>query len=209
MKKLIIIFFAFCLVPFALQTQTIDTATWSLKAIGTDGTYRLLENRATYLGKAAGTVIVPIQFSVNSIDTALWGFKPIGSDGSYRLVYNKETYLGKDSGTVVAQLVYSTGNSVGTATIANDSAVVNTMHGVITSTGLAGQTEKTYTIVNSFIQTTSIIHITVQFNGADISAASPIAHGLAEVNSGSMLYEFGCTAPFNDEVKIHFTIINP
>lgn len=105
MKKLIIIIFAF--LPFALQSQTIDTSAWAFKTVGGDGTYRLLENRSTYLGKSAGTVVIPLQFDVNGVDTAKWGFLPIGSDGTFRLVYNKETFYGKDSGTVVAQLVYT------------------------------------------------------------------------------------------------------
>lgn len=210
MKKLIIIIFAF--LPFALQSQTVDTSAWAFKTVGGDGTYRLLENRSTYLGKSAGSVVMPLQFDVNSIDTANWGFMPIGSDGTFRLVYNKETFYGKDSGTVVAQLIYPAGNSTGTATTSSGTATLNKMNGIITSDNFGSSPGRTFEINNSFVKSTSIITVTVQFiDPNDLELATHINQGIVSITDGQFQYKImGDNDPtFAGEVKIHFTIINP
>lgn len=211
MKKLfvlLIIFFTFAVSHFT-NSQTVDTSAWAFKTVGGDGTYRLLQNRAAYLGKSAGTVIIPIQFDVNGVDTSSWGFLPIGSDGTYRLVYNKATYYGKDSGTVVAQLVYPTGNSTGTATTSTGTATLNKLHGVVTTDNLTGNNDATITINNSFVKSTSIITLGIQLNPADVGGGQYPTYAITVVSDGSFEIKFAMATTFNYEANIHFTITNP
>lgn len=208
MKKLIIIIALF-IITMPFYSQTIDTSAWAFKTVGGDGTYRLLENRSTYLGKSAGTVVIPLQFDVNGVDTANWGFLPIGSDGTFRLVYNKETFYGKDSGTVVAQLVYPIDNSTGTATTSSGVATLNTLSGVVTTDNMVGS-GGTITINNSHVSATSIIVATLQYlEAADIVSTSIIVHGISEINSGSFVYKIVNNSEFTGQLKLHFKIINP
>lgn len=104
MKNLIIVFLlAFCFTTFS---QTIDTTVFRFKRNSTDGKYSLIENKITYYGKSAGSIIMPLYFNVPAVDTSVWRFIRSSSDTTFRVVENKASFLGKDSGTVRGILIY-------------------------------------------------------------------------------------------------------
>jgi len=104
MKKLIILF----LITFSITAiaQTVDTTVFRFKRNSSDGKYSMLENKITYYGKSAGSVLMPVYFNVPAVDTSIWRFIRSSSDTTFRVVENKATFLGKDSGTVRGILIY-------------------------------------------------------------------------------------------------------
>jgi hypothetical protein len=206
MKKLIIILALF-IITMPFYSQTVDTSAWAFKSVGGDGTYRLLENRSTYLGKSAGTVVIPLQFDVNGVDTAKWGFLPIGSDGTFRLVYNKETFYGKDSGTVVAQLVYPTGSpdfvdfgikNLGAGVEGGDCSwdtTANVIAGELSFTNsenrlMVESSTDSSVITNSYVTANSIVHVWVHnFSGEYFTDGIPII-GNVRVSDGAFTVKF-------------------